>query len=380
MRKIRVCHISEATAGGVYKHLLQLAEHLDRDQFEQTFVLSPLKNQHLLKEESLKGHKLYLINMQREIKLHADIISLYRILKVLKKNKFDIIHCHSSKAGVLGRVAAWLCGCSNIIYTPHCFSFHDGNSYYKNILYASIEKATSKITTKIICVSNGERDEALKWKVASNEKVIVIPNGIEMKNEKTSKAEKKQKQQEYLIQNGYTGNEFVIGFVGRLSEQKNPEMLIHSLAKMKVENVLCMIIGEGKLRNRLDDLVIEKGLENKVLFVGEVDSSYYFEIFDLFVSTSLWEGLPYTILESMAVKVPVIATNISGVRELINEGYNGYLVTPSHVETLASKIEAFIAQPDEEITNRAEKLVRTEYQVSRMIEQISAVYQQRFEI
>ncbi|WP_028595309.1 glycosyltransferase family 4 protein [Paenibacillus assamensis] len=375
MDKIRICHISEATAGGVYKHLLQLAESMDREQYEQSFILSPLKNPVLTKTEHFMGHKLHLVNMLREINPLSDIVSLYQIIKILKQNRYHVIHCHSSKAGVLGRVAGWLCGHRNIIYTPHCFSFHEGNSYLKNLIFASIEKVASKMTKTIVCVAQGEMSEALKWKVASKEKMIVIPNGIEIP-ESHSVEEKKRRQTDFLIKHGYRGDESIIGFVGRLSPQKNPEMLIEALNIVNEKNKVTVIVGDGELTESLKMMVKEKGLAQQVIFAGGVNSREYFEIFDLLVCTSNWEGLPYTVLESMAASVPVIATDIPGIRELITDCYNGLLVPRNDAASLAAAMENFFTDPDGySYAMRAKELVVQNYTVMSMIDKLMLSYQ-----
>ncbi|MFB0845127.1 glycosyltransferase family 4 protein [Paenibacillus oleatilyticus] len=371
--RLKICHISEATSGGVMTHLVQLAKHLAPEKFKQTFVLSTLKNQSLLNEETFHGHELHLINIKRNISPISDLISLVKMVRFLFFNRFDVIHCHSSKAGVIGRLAAWLTGHKNLIYTPHSFSVNKYNNKIKNFLFSKIERCLSFITKKVICVSEGEYYLACKqYNLAPKNKLIVIPNGIEVENLSLEISK-----EEFLIKNGFEGNEKILCFVGRLCDQKNPEYMIRAFSQIENEKVVLLIAGEGPLRKKMELLVSKLKIEQKVFFLGEVkNTTEILSISDIFVNTSLWEGLPYVILEAMSVGVPVIATNIVGNTDLVHDHETGYLVNVNDINQLTQTINNVLAMEDDTVVENARTLIQNKHLLSTMVESLELFYEE----
>jgi glycosyltransferase involved in cell wall biosynthesis len=369
-RKIKICHISESSSGGVLTHLTQLAENLNSEKFEQSFVLSSKKNNELTGD--FLGHPLMIIDMEREIRPLEDIVSIYRIVKLLRSNNFDIIHCHSSKAGVLGRAAAFLTGHTKVVYTPHAFSFNSSHSSLKNVFYIFIEKFMSFLTSKIICVSTGEHELALKSNVSSSSKLIMIPNGIDncVFQPNISKFS-------WLKSHGLSGEEKVVGFLGRLAEQKNPFVLLRAIEHITQNDYVVIYIGGGPLEGVLRSKVSEMGLENKVIVLGErKNAREYLAYCDILVCPSLWEGLPYSLLESLVQGVPIVASDIPGIRELVIDKYSGLLFQPNDHVQLAYLIDQLLGYQDLRIglTANGFELVTEKYGVEKMIASLETVY------
>ncbi|ULL19041.1 glycosyltransferase family 1 protein [Paenibacillus sp. H1-7] len=372
--KIKVCHISEATSGGVLKHLDQLANYINKDRFEQSFILSPIKNPSLRDKKLFFGNELITIDMTRDISPINDLISLIRIIFFLKKNKFDIIHCHSSKAGVLGRIAGFLTGHKKNVYTPHAFSFNDFNSKIKNLMFSSIERMMSFFSSTIVCVSWGEYHQAIKFRITNSNKLVVIPNGI---NEVKSTAI--MKKDEWLQSIGCNGLEKVIVFSGRFSLQKNPELFVRAINEMKGSGFVAIMLGNGPLFDRISEMIKTLQLEDKIRLLGEVSNvDDYLRISDVFVNVSLWESMPYAILEAMAVEVPVIATDISGTTDLVKDGVTGLLVDPQNHIALKDALELLIHDNEkrEKYSQNAKKLIQEHYTIENMIGQLEMVYQE----
>ncbi|OXM86519.1 glycosyltransferase family 4 protein [Paenibacillus rigui] len=370
--KMKICHVSEATSGGVLTHLIQLAKGLDRDLFQQTFVLSSIKNPKLKYENDFRGNKLIIINIVRNISFFRDLISLIMLIWFFKKNKFDVIHCHSSKAGVLGRIAGILTRHKKIIYTPHAFSFNDFNPKIKNLVYAFIERFMARITTKIVCVSKGEYREALKYNIASEKSLVIIPNGVEeiIPDYKLNKIK-------WLKDLGGIGSEKIIGFVGRIDEQKNPEMFIRAINEMVDNNFMAIIMGKGPLTEEINELIKSLNIAHKVKFLGEVENvKEYLHCFDIFVSTSLWEGMPYAILEAMSAEIPVVATKIPGTMDLIIDGQTGLLVPAKNYIILKDTLDKLLNDTVSQqfLSNNAKKLVTEYYTITNMVNMIEEVY------
>lgn len=371
MRKIKICHITEATSGGVWTHIKQLAQHVDRDKFEQHFILSSKKNKELIYLDFLYGHPVHVIDMERNIKLGYDFLAVVRIINVLRKNQFDIVHCHSSKAGAVGRLAAIFAKIHNVIYTPHAFSFFNTHSKSR-IFFMVIEKVLLRWTYKVICVSEDELELSL-LSGFPRMKMSVIRNGVEIPSLHVNQVDGNS----YSKVRDFTANSFVIGFVGRMEEQKDPLTLLHALSRLP-SNVKGCYVGDGNMMSIVKKQASTLGVQNRVLFMGEQDNVFpLLTFFNLFVSASRWEGLPYTVLEAIASSVPVVLTDVPGHRELVRHREDGLLYRVGDAEELASQI-TYAFRHQEHIKEMAEKAmnkVKTKYTVSIMIKSYESLYQ-----
>jgi len=380
MKKIKICHITEATGGGVRTHILQLAENLDHTKYEQIFIVSLLRGRNIVND--LKAYipekNIVSVDMERQISPIKDIISLFKIFFLLIRfNDVDIIHCHSAKAGVLGRLANFLLFFrKKIIYTPHAFSFHNYQNKIKQTLFCTIEKLAGLITDVIIAVSPSEKEFAVKKKIISQEKVKIIENAIPQPvlPEKTSKEEFFLN----LLSLDLNYNQYKIGvFVGRLTEQKNPFFILELARKMD-DNVLFLLAGEGEYYNDLKYEINKYNLNHKVFLLGHVDNvSEILFYSDFMILPSLWEGLPYSILESLSVGTPVFASNIDGNNDAITQD-NGFLFDVDKPNELIRKLETITF---EELKNMGEIGIGTiekKYMLDRMIKELQNLYNEQY--
>lgn len=358
MDKLRICHISESTSGGVLTHLKQLAKNLDPEKYDQTFILSSLKNPVLKNNTDFYKHELYIVDMRRNIHPIQDLISLWKVYHILKRNKYDIIHCHSSKAGVIGRVASQITGSAATVYTPHAFSFHPHQHRFKNSLFKLIERLMAGFTDKIICVSEGEKLIAKEAHISKENKLIVIKNGVNLPQ---------YKPYQHSFGNDKIGR---IGFVGRLSKQKNPKLLLDALANLEDLEIKAFIMGNGDLKQELVEHAKKLNIEHKLSFLGEVDNvSEVLQSCCVYVCTSLWESMPYSILEAISVGVPVIAPDISGVRDIIIDYETGLLFEENNAIQLAERLSRLLTDDSlrYKLSCNAKEKLLTEYNLEKMI-------------
>ncbi|MGF7034592.1 glycosyltransferase involved in cell wall biosynthesis [Paenibacillus mucilaginosus] len=370
--KYRVCHISESTSGGVYTHLIQLAKHLNQEMFDQTYILSSIKNESLKEQKSFFGHSLIIADMKREISLLGDLKSLLQITRYLRANKFDVIHCHSSKAGVIGRIAAFLTGHPTVFYTPHSFSFHAFNSKLKNAFFMGIERCMASFTTRLICVSLGEARLAVNSKVVPSSKIRVILNGVDQ-----DPVYKEGILTETYRPQAVDNAPRLISFIGRLSKQKNPHMAVEAMKYVTTPNTQLILMGGGPLEKELKAFADTIGVSNKVRFMGDVSQVRpLLRECELFVSTSLWESMPYAILEAMAESVPIIATEIDGVTDLIKHNETGALVSPFDSQGLGKLIDEFLRdkQKSRQLALRAQEWIRKNHTIEGMITKLEKLY------
>ncbi|WP_372754712.1 glycosyltransferase [Mariniflexile sp.] len=301
-----ILHITETFATGVYVYLKDLTNYFDNhSSFKSTIIYSSNR----VETEKSRFHKdfsknvaLIEVNMVREISPILDFKSVRKIISVIGEVKPDIIHCHSSKAGIIGKFAAILYPNIKVFYTPHGYSFlREDLSPFKKKLYYSIEKLSSIFLpgTTIAC---GDTEYEYAKKLGKSHLVRNGVNISELRN--------------FALKNEKTV--FTVGTVGRISFQKNPE-LFNKIAEL-FPKIKFVWVGNGVLHTKLLSENIEvTGWKTREDVIETVNS------FDVYIQTSFWEGLPITILEAMALEKPIIATNVIGNKDAVKHGENGYL-------------------------------------------------------
>lgn len=354
MRRIKVLLITQA-AGGVQKHVLYLANGLDKSRFEVVAACPPkdrVKGVDETKQsfaQALKnaGIPAVLIDMGRSINPIRDFTSFFKIYNLIMKEKFDVVHSHSSKAGFLARLAAKLLNTPVIVYTPNAFAFDKpGKMNLNGIFYLLLERLAARWCDAIVAVSESEREAALKYKVAPPYKITVINNAIDM-------AEFDFMPQPNVITKrkelGISDDANIVISVARLSEQKAPFDFIEaaSLIIGERKDTVFIIAGDGPLLKKAREFVTANHLDNYIKILGwRTDIKELISLSRLFVLASLWEGMPYTVMEAMELKKPVIATSITGTRDLVVDGYNGYLVPVHRPDLIAERIKELIDSPE----------------------------------
>ncbi|MDT7464566.1 glycosyltransferase family 4 protein [Citrobacter portucalensis] len=276
----------------------------------------------------------FISELCRKISFGKDIVAIYKLYKFIRVNKFDVVHTHSSKTGIIGRVAAKLARVPNIIHTVHGFSFPAATNKKNYLLYYFLEWVARFFTDKLIVLNKEDQLIAIKKLNYNKDKVYLIPNGVD-ENEFHPNQNKKNE------------NELKIVMVGRLSKQKDPETLLLAVKKVLVrnKNVTLSFVGDGELRTQLERQIMDK--DNRIFFHGWMNNiSEILAKSDLFVLPSLWEGMPLAILEALSCGLPCIVTNIPGNNSLIHDGYNGRLFEVGDVDTLAALISIYADDRD----------------------------------
>ena len=281
------------------------------------------------------GYKVYPIEMGRDINIKQDIASFFELKDAIGKIKPDLVHLHSSKAGVLGKMASYL-NKVPCIYNAHGWSFSMNVSKKKKKLYALIERYTSVFCNYIVNISDSEYELAKEYKIANENKMGIIYNGINIQEYNDTKYDIKLK--EAL---GIPEESFVIGTVARITEQKDPIKFVeiaNKICKMH-DDIYFVWVGDGELRNSVEELIYKYDLSSKVKLVGWMsDVEKYISIFDIGLLTSKWEGFGLSILEYMASNKPVIASNVGGIKSIIKDGYNGKLIEADNVNEFINAI------------------------------------------
>lgn len=327
--KIRIVHIAQA-AGGVERYLQMLLKYADKEKYENILICS--QDYDAQKFEGL-ATVIEQEQMQREIGLH-DFSTVWKVRRLLKKYRPDVVYTHSSKAGAIGRVARIGIKCK-CIYNPHGWSFNMRGSSKKQAMYSAIEKFLALLCNKIVCISNAEKRSALERKICRESKLQVIFNGVDISayDQNTKKV-----QREALK---IPADAFVVGMVGRLSEQKAPDVFIRAaqIIKKRIPNAFFIIVGSGDMHNEVQQFAEEQGFADSLLITGWIDDpAIYVNCFDVAMLLSRWEGFGLVLPEYMLAQKPVVATAVDAIPDIITHGENGLLVPVDDCSAAAEAI------------------------------------------
>lgn len=373
MDRIKVVHIAQAN-GGIERYLEMFFKYFKNDKYENYLILSKQYKESIKKFEGL-GLKVYIIDMIREISIIKDIKASFDIYKILKDIKPKIVYTHSSKAGGVGRIPAKLCKCINI-YNPHGWAFDINTSREKKYIFKSVERVLSIFTDKVIAISEYEKEIAIENKIVNKSKITKIENAIDLElfNEVNNSTQ--------ILRNiGWNKENIVIGMVARISKQKSPKTFVNiaSMLAKYDSRIRFIIVGDGEQRREIEELIRENGLEKRFYITGWVNNvREYINIFDIALLTSKWEGFGLVIPEYMAAMKPVIASNVGGISNIIENNVNGLLVNGLDEEKFVEKI-IFLLENKEfknKIVDQGKKTVFRRYNFKRVIEQHETTFEE----
>jgi glycosyltransferase involved in cell wall biosynthesis len=374
-RKIKLLHIiTHLDLGGAQKVSLALIKSLNNDIFDIHFISSP-GGKLIGKLTEIPHIKVKLLPFlgRKIINLPGDLISLIQLISYIKRYKFDIVHTHSPKAGILGRWAARLCSVPVIIHTIHGFPFCDKRKSFLNEIYIFFEAITASITHKLIAVCESDITKGLSNKIGTPDKYILIKEGISPDDIVIS--EHKIRKEDLNI----PASSRLVIMISCLKKQKSPLDFIKAAALVAnvKEDVRFILVGDGPLRGKAERLIRKLKLENKFLILGwREDALDIASLSDVITLTSLWEGLPIALLEAMYLNKPIVATAADGVNELIKDGENGYLVNPEDYFSLANRINELLDNKElaASFAERSRINIMPNYEISRMTGKSEELY------
>lgn len=374
MDKTKVMLIAEAMGGGVRRHIIDLIENIDPSRFETVLLYGVnraddiflSKKKDLEKKAKLIGN----VHLYREISLSEDLKAYREIKKEISAFRPDVVHCHSSKAGILGRMAAKRLGVEKIYYTPHAYSFQAPEfSGMKRQVFTRLERFFSRnCTTKTFNVSFGEMECALKEKIDNEKKFKVIYNGIPELDLPDKAVLRRQLS---LPQDA-----FVAGVTARLNEQKDPVTFAKIAEKVikYCDSAHFVYAGDGPLYDRVSSYIKERDLEKNIHLLGyRRDAEQLTGAFDVYLLTSLYEGLPYSPIEAMRADIPIVATRATGNTELVEDGVNGKLFDIGNADQAAEILLDFI-EGRIDLRGKARHTYETRFTIDKMVKNIEDMY------
>ncbi|MEG6523544.1 glycosyltransferase family 4 protein [Desulfotomaculum sp. 1211_IL3151] len=372
MNKIKILHIIRPAAGGMKNHLINLIRHTDKNKFSITVACPP--STALWDELYQMGVNLIPIPLAGEISLSKDYAVIRTLVKYLHQSRTTIMHAHSSKAALVGRIAGIIARTPVIVFTAHNSIFYEEWPGWKKKIYATVEKILARFTDRIITVSDALKQELVEKEEISLSRLTTIYNGIEIEkfNQEFDKEEIKKELK--LPPSGV-----VIGTIARLAPQKGVAYLLKAASLLKEYNITLLIVGDGPLRQQLEEEALELGLGNRAIFAGMRENiEEIYAVLDIFVLPSVTEGLPLAILEAMAAAKPVVATRVGGVPEAILEGKTGLVVSPKDPEALAVALAGLLGEREllSRMGKNGLKHVNDKFTITLMVQKTLDLYSQ----
>jgi glycosyltransferase involved in cell wall biosynthesis len=344
-KKMRIAHIiTRMDRGGAPDVVRILMEQTDPQIIETVlyYGLTDEPSGRIREFIQRLGPRARLIpSLRRNIHPFFDLITFYRLRRIFKEEKFDIVHTHTSKAGFLGRCAARSAGVLSIVHSPHGHVFYGYFHSFLSGLIVIAEKMASQFCERIHVLTELEKKDMVNLKIAPENKIVTIYSGLALdefrKNNGSARAVRASL--------GISDEALVVGFAGRLEPVKGPEFFIRAAAIVRhlVPGARFLVVGDGSLRPSLEEEAGRLGIADAVHFVGwQDDVNSFYGAMDILLLSSLNEAVGRSILEAQAVGVAVVATRVGGVPEIIQDGVTGILVPPHDAEALARATEKLL--------------------------------------
>jgi glycosyltransferase involved in cell wall biosynthesis/folate-dependent phosphoribosylglycinamide formyltransferase PurN len=310
----------------------------------------------------------------RQVNPIKDLASLIKLYLLIRKYRFDIVHTHTSKAGIVGRLAAKLAGVPIIVHTPHGHVFHSYFGGFESRLYRFLEMIFSCFCDKIITLTDNCKNEHLQFKIAPAKKFVTIPSGVKVE-EFSGSFDNNDIKREL----GISLERKVIGTVARIEPIKGVSFFVEAMPQVleKFSSSHFLLVGDGSQRDFLQKRVKELGISDNVTFTGiRQDVSRMISVMDIFVLSSLNEGMGRVLVEAGLMGKPSVATNVSGIPELVKNGKSGILVEPSSSSELSKGIMDLLAHPEKAklFGENAKKIMNEDFSAQKMVDKIDNLY------
>ena len=334
MKKVKVLHILNSV-GGVDVSLRLILENSNTNEFNHVIIHGADDTKKSYSDKNGNILKEYKLPIQREISLLKDLKAIYQTIKILKKENPSVVHAHSAKGGIIARAAS-IFHKVKVLHTPQAYSYLSTSKGIKRTIFLLVEKFFKNFNSILVASSNSELNRGINEVGYKKEKALLFNNSI-------NKIEI-----DLLEKISISLPKNFICSVGRPSFQKNIEMMIEVIKEVKKEipDVHLVLMGVGEYspnKESVEELIVKYNLEENTTLINWIDRNEIFKIIaksELYISTARYEGLPYSIIESLALGKACVVTNCDGNRDLVINEVNGYVIEENDVKSMANRIFA----------------------------------------
>ncbi len=377
LRKLKVIHlITRLDLGGAQQNTLHTVRHLSPERFDCLLVFGPggvLDSEARTPGAPFRYRSIG--SLVHPISPVRDVLAFFRLRNLFIKERPDIVHTHSSKAGILGRLAARAAGVPIIIHTFHGFGFNDFQSAWRKSLYIWAERLAGAFSTSLVFVSRSNWEYALRHRIGREDRYALIRSGIEL----AAYPNRAGDQGALKASLGLDPHKPIVTTIGNFKEQKNPAAFIRMAAGVAEggSDAQFLFVGDGPLRPSLERQAAASGLTGRLAMPGwRRDIPEILAATDIFVLTSLWEGLPRALVEAMKSGLPPICFAADGIAELIDDGKNGFSVPIGDIPLLVKRVLSLLqdAPLRRKLGQEASRSISDEFDIDGMVRSQERLY------
>ncbi len=374
--------IARLNMGGPALHVAYLTAGLQKRGYDTTLAAGSLargEDSMAFVAEGLGVEVVRIDELGREISPLRDLLATFKLARLIRRERPQILHTHTAKAGTVGRVAALLAGSRRPPIVVHTFHGHVLRGYFgpvRSLMFRLLERWLASSTTALVAVSPQVRDDLVALGIAPRERFAVIRLGIELDARVAAQQDGRSESRRYL---GIPLNRFAVGWIGRMTAVKRTDDVLLAFKALRdrgVDACLCMV-GDGPDRGQLERRAHELGIVRDTLFLGyQEDVASFYAAFDALVLPSGNEGTPVSAIEALAAGRPVVATRVGGVPDVVRDGEDGFLVEAGATDELAGRLARLARDPDlrEQMGRRGRERVLPRYAVDRLVDDVDRLY------
>lgn len=380
---LKVAHIiTRLIIGGAQENtLLSVVGLQETGSYDVWLITGPTRGPEgsLMAEEANGSFRVKLVpTLRRNIQPFFDLVALVHLWWIIRREKFTIVHTHSSKAGILGRLAAHWNRVPVVVHTIHGLPFFPGQRAWLNWIFIRMERWAAPWTTRIACVAPAMATLALEAGIGTREQFLTIYSGMDLSVFRNDAGQRDAIRRRHAI----APDALVIGKIARLFHFKGHEFLLQAVARLKSQfpRIVVLLVGDGILRRELETQARTLGLFENIRFAGLVPPAeipWYVQAFDVLAHVSLREGLPRAVVQAAAAGVPAVCFAIDGAKDIIHNGVDGFLVPAGDVGNLCERLSELLC--DKGLRQRMGAAARTKVQEmfsrERMVRQLDELYQ-----
>lgn len=326
--------ITKSNWGGAQKYVFDLATHLPKEAFE-VVVAAGGKGVLFQKLHDIGIRTIRIDSANRDMDALADTRSLGSLFRIFLRERPDVVHINSSKIGGLGAFAARVAGIKKIVFTAHGWAFLETRPKWQTTLITFFSWLTAFFATDVIDITQATYDRVRHWPLVGH-KMHLIHNGADQTPVTTPNS---------TIRDSFPKESIVVGTIGELHTNKNQKLLIEAAHHLP-ENICIAIVGEGEEYHNLEHEIAKYSLQERVKLFGFMSAAEALPNFDIFALPSIKEGLPYVILEAGLASLPVIASNVGGIPDIIEDEKSGLLISKEDAAQLSEEIKTLAQHPN----------------------------------
>jgi glycosyltransferase involved in cell wall biosynthesis len=373
--RIKVAHVvTRLDLGGAQQNTLHTVRGLDPARFDALLVCGEggILDAEVRADRALRA--VFLDSLVREISPLNDVLAVLEMWKLFHAERPDVVHTHSSKAGILGRIAAALAGVPVVVHTFHGFGFHDRQNALVKAAYVFLERRCAGLSTQLVFVSRANAEYAARHGLGPAARAVVIRSGIQL-----GAFPARVDAAALKMSAGIGRHKPLVVSIGNLKPQKNAADFVAAAAKAaaRLPEARFVFIGDGPQRRALEARAFALGLGGALSFLGwRRDGAQWLAAADVFALTSLWEGLPRALVEAMATGLPSVCYATDGVVDLLRDGENGFLVPPGDVDAFADRLVRLLTDADlrRRLGAAAAATIGPEFDIDGMVRAQEALY------